>query len=99
MKNLANFHLSVHISKILHATTNKVCSFTMVLSVKNGTDISTKSYNTKQLRIHTFKQYSISSLIKDKLCFILDTVLKFCFCPALFRRPCLPANDSCFENI
>jgi hypothetical protein len=35
-----------HFSKLLHAMTNKVSSFTMILSVKDGTDIPIKSYNT-----------------------------------------------------
>jgi hypothetical protein len=58
----------------------------------HGPVILSKSDSTKQLGIHTFRQYSISSLIKDKLCFILDPVLKMCSSVALFRCPCLPAK-------
>jgi hypothetical protein len=62
----------------------------------HGPDILSKSDSTKQLGIHTFRQYSISSLIKDKLCFILDPVLKLCSCLVLFRCPRLPAKLQLF---
>lgn len=54
--------------------------------------VLSKLDSSEILIIHTFRQYSISSLIEDKLCFILEAVLKLCCGPTLLCFSCFPAN-------